>query len=251
METNIIRYTFCPGWKLTLFYLLLLPLLVGLGFWQLYRADYKQELQTLYDQRSAALPVLLSQLKKDNDVAYRRVRLQGRFDDQYHFLLDNRTFNGRPGYEVISAFWLEPALVVPNVGLVELIWVNRGWLPMGAQRSELPEIPSFFAAALSLSGQLVLPTKAFVLADIPLSGLWPEVIQAIDLPQMKSRLRGELAPAVAPYLLRLDAAEVGSFEVRWQPVNTAPQKSLGYAVQWFLMAFVLTGLYFWAGIRKK
>lgn len=232
-----------------------MPILVGLGFWQLQRADYKQGLQDLYEQRSAAASVALSELAPDQDVTYVQVQLQGRFDNEHHFLLDNRVLNGRPGYEVISAFQLNPAVKMASGKVFELIWVNRGWVPLIGSRNTLPEIASLFEQTLTLSGQLVKPSKAFVLADVPLSGVWPEVIQSIELPQMNERLlltqRGQQSAQVAPYLLRAAANEPGSFQVNWQPVNTSPEKSLGYAVQWFLMALVLTGLYFWAAIKQK
>jgi len=236
---------FRPNWKLTLFYLLLFPLLVGLGFWQLYRADYKQGLQDLYDQRAASTPINLSELKADQDVAYLPVKLRGRFDNQHHFLLDNRVLNGRPGYEVISALLLEPVVLVAGER-VEKVWVNRGWLPMQADRNILPVIEPV-EDTQEVRGQLVTPTEAFVLAEVPLSGQWPEVIQTVKLTVLDER-RG--APQSLPYLLRLAASETGSFQVNWQPINTTPEKSLGYAVQWFLMALVLTGLFIWAGMKQ-
>ena len=221
-------------------------MLVGLGFWQLYRADYKQGLQDLYDQRAAARPVTLDALKPQQDVAYLAVKLQGRFDNQYHFLLDNRVFNGHPGYEVVSTFLLEPEIRLADGQVIESVWVNRGWLPMGADRSEMPAIETVVGDQI-IHGQLVIPVEAFVLADVPLSGQWPEVIQKIDLEAINTR-RG--LEQTLPYILRLAAGEPGSFQVNWKPVNTAPQKSLGYAVQWFLMALVLTGLFVWAGLKR-
>lgn len=245
-ERKDITAKFKPNWKLTLFYLLLFPLLVGLGFWQLYRADYKQGLQDLYDQRAAAAPVSLSDLKPQQDVAYLPVKLQGRFDNQHHFLLDNRVLNGQPGYEVISGFMLEPAVPMMAAGLVDRVWVNRGWVAMQRDRQNLPVI-EVVEGIQQIQGQLITPTEAFVLADVPLSGQWPEVIQSIELTVMNERLGTQRA---LPYLLRLAEDAPGSFQVNWQPVSTAPQKSLGYAAQWFLMALVLTGLFVWAGIQR-
>lgn len=236
---------FRPNWKLTLFYLLLLPLLIGLGFWQLYRADYKQGLQTLYDQRAASAPVNLSELNADQGAAYLPVKLRGRFDNRHHFLLDNRVLNGRPGYEVISAFLLDPPVLVEE-RRIERVWVNRGWLPMQANRSILPVIESV-EGIQEVRGQLVTPSEAFVLADVPLSEQWPEVIQTIELTVLDERLG---VPQSLSYLLRLAAEEAGSFQVNWQPINTTPGKSLGYAVQWFLMALVLTGLFVWASLKS-
>lgn len=245
-ERKDITAKFKPNWKLTLFYLLLFPLLVGLGFWQLYRADYKQGLQDLYDLRAAAAPVSLSDLKPQQDVAYLPVKLQGRFDNRHHFLLDNRVLNGQPGYEVISGFMLEPAVSMAGVGVIDRVWVNRGWVAMQRDRQNLPVIEAI-GGVEQIRGQLVTPSEAFVLADVPLSGQWPEVIQSVDLAVMNERLGVQQG---LPYVLRLAEGEPGSFQVNWQPVNTAPQKSLGYAAQWFLMALVLTGLFVWAGFKR-
>jgi cytochrome oxidase assembly protein ShyY1 len=237
---------FRPNWKLTLFYLVLFPLLVGLGCWQLYRADYKQGLQTLYEQRSAASPISLNELKANQDVAYLPVKLKGRFDNRRYFLLDNRVFQGRPGYEVINPFELTPVVVTAGGDRIEWVWVNRGWVPMQADRSVLPAIDPV-EGGTEIAGQLITPGEAFVLAEEPLSGRWPEVIQRVELEKMNERAA---VKAGFPYLFRLRTDQPGSFEVNWQAVNTAPEKSLGYAVQWFLMALVLTGLFVWAGIQR-
>lgn len=245
-ERKDITAKFKPNWKLTLFYLLLFPLLVGLGFWQLYRADYKQGLQDLYDLRATAAPVSLSDLKPDQDVAYLPVKFQGRFDNQHHFLLDNRVLNGQPGYEVISSFILEPEVSMVDGELINRVWVNRGWVAMQGYRQNLPVIEGVDGVQ-QIQGQLVTPSDAFVLAEVPLSGQWPEVIQSVELAVMNGRLGTQEG---LPYLLRLKEDEPGSFQVNWQPVNTVPQKSLGYAAQWFLMALVLTGLFVWAGVKR-
>jgi len=231
---------------------MLLPVLIALGFWQLQRAEFKQGLQDLYEQRSVAAPVAFSELVVGQDIAYLPVQLQGRFDNKHHFLLDNRVLNGRPGYEVMSAFLLVPAVTKSNGEVFDFIWVNRGWIPLVGSRDSLPNISVVAGQMITLHGQLVNPSKAFVLADVPLTGVWPEVVQSIELEHMTKRLLdGNVERSSAPYLLRVAAGEVSSFEVNWQAVNTAPQKSLGYAVQWFLMALVLSGLYVWAGLKRK
>jgi len=226
--------------------------LIALGFWQLQRAEFKQGLQDLYEQRSGAMPVAFSELIMGQDIAYLPVQLQGRFDNEHHFLLDNRVLNGRPGYEVMSAFLLAPAVMMSNEEMFDSIWVNRGWIPLTGSRNRLPNIPAVAGQMITLHGQLVNPSKAFVLADVPLIGVWPEVVQSIELEQMNTRLLEEgVERSTAPYILRVATGEVSSFKVNWQAVNTAPQKSLGYAVQWFLMALVLSGLYVWAGLKRK
>ncbi len=54
-ETVEHRRRFAPGWPLWVFTLSLLPLLLGLGTWQLQRAEQKQQLQADIDALAAPL----------------------------------------------------------------------------------------------------------------------------------------------------------------------------------------------------
>ena len=60
---------------------------------------------------------------------FQRVSLQGRFDAAHQFLLDNRSYEGRPGYEVLTP-------LLRTAGDVALI--DRGWVPFSGLRSRLP-----------------------------------------------------------------------------------------------------------------
>ncbi len=51
------RYRFRPGWITTLVFIVLLPVLIGLGFWQLERAGQKTELRDRYTARGRMEPV--------------------------------------------------------------------------------------------------------------------------------------------------------------------------------------------------
>ncbi|MGB2972191.1 MAG: SURF1 family cytochrome oxidase biogenesis protein, partial [Candidatus Competibacter sp.] len=51
MRLQLGDWLFQPGWPSTLATLLLLPLLLGLGFWQSDRARQKAELQTAFAER--------------------------------------------------------------------------------------------------------------------------------------------------------------------------------------------------------
>ncbi|MDP0941430.1 SURF1 family cytochrome oxidase biogenesis protein, partial [Klebsiella quasipneumoniae] len=81
MKTSIASATkrFRPGLAPTLVVLVLLPLMVGLGFWQLSRGHEKQLLVDSYAQRRVAEPVNSTQLDEMADPAFRRVRLRGQF----------------------------------------------------------------------------------------------------------------------------------------------------------------------------
>ena len=65
---------FRPGIAPTLVVLVLLPLMVFLGFWQLSRGQEKQALLQSYAERRAAPPISVEQLDGVADPAFRRVQ---------------------------------------------------------------------------------------------------------------------------------------------------------------------------------
>src|SRR5688572_20604674 len=89
------------NWKLALFTVLLFPLLVRLGFWQLEREQEKIQLQTMYTERQQQAPVALFDLDEQEDLQYRQVVVAGTYDNEHVFLLDNKIYQGQVGYELI------------------------------------------------------------------------------------------------------------------------------------------------------
>ena len=51
-------------------------------------------------------------------------------------------------------------------------------------------------------------------------------------------------------MLLLDRNEENGFHRAWAPTGFGPGKHFGYALQWFAMAIVLSGLLIW-NYRKK
>src|SRR5690554_7517928 len=115
-------------WRLLMFSGLLLPVLLSLGVWQLNRAEEKQLLLAAWQQQAsqADWPEIVSgELEKEQPVV-----LTGWYTE-YTWLLDNRTRDGVPGYEVLTLF-----TPVEGPSLV----VNRGWVRGPRTRDQLPEI---------------------------------------------------------------------------------------------------------------
>ena len=81
---------FRPGWWPSIAVALLLPLLLGLGFWQLSRAEEKRALLADFAAREHAEPMSVAELERRADLAHLRIRLRGQFDEQHSLLLDNR-----------------------------------------------------------------------------------------------------------------------------------------------------------------
>src|SRR4030065_407363 len=115
----------------TLATLALLPLMIGLGMWQLDRAGQKQRLQAEYHRRHQdPAKRLLSVLEHPEALRFRRVIARGRYEPEYQILIDNRVHQGQAGYHVLTPLRL-------GDGSVRVL-VNRGWVPLGKDRARLP-----------------------------------------------------------------------------------------------------------------
>jgi len=232
MSVNSAGLRFDFEWRTTLFVLVLVPVMTGLGFWQLQRADEKRELAQAFAAREVQPPAPLAQVWEASAeaLAYLPVRLQGEFVEGPQFLLDNRTRGGKFGYEVLSVVQLDG-------GGFSL--VNRGWVAGDSSRRELPTVPAI-AGPVSLTGHVyVAPGKPYLLAEQRFGDSWPQVIQAVEMHKMQPLLAQQLGGSVFPYPVRLAAGVPGALVVDWQVINVSPEKHLGYAVQWFTMAAVL------------
>lgn len=239
-------------WRTTLFVVVMLPVLVSLGFWQLERAEEKARIGAAFEARQALPPAPLGALLAQDaaTLAYRPVTLTGRFREGQYFLLDNRLQQGRYGNEVIGIVELEGR---PGVALV-----NRGWLPADASRRTLPEAPPV-PGQVTLRGQVYIPPgDPYLLAETALAEGWPKRIQAVEMDRLAASLQLDGAE-MFPHLVRIDPGETGALAVDWQVVNVSPAKHQGYAVQWFVMAVVLAIIYLlhssnlreWLGARRR
>lgn len=216
------------NWKILLFAVLFFPLTLRLGFWQLSRADEKQALLDIHQQRVAAPLVDLAEVPDMGDRQYLRVTVNGQYDNRATLLLDNRVRRGRPGYEVISVF--RPA--VEGAAIL----VNRGWIAGSLDRSVLPEV-ELVESSVTLSGYLYRsPGKQVMLGADPWQADKPLQIIQNAAPEVVS---GRFGETFYDYSLRLDAKAPGALQTGWHVVNVRPEKHMGYAVQWFAMAILL------------
>lgn len=218
------------NWKILLFVALFLPVLVYLAFWQVSRADEKQQLLEIYDQRGIDKPITLSELSELSEPAdqlYVRVKVAGKYDNRSPLLLDNRVRRGRPGYEVISPFQTTEG---------QWLLVNRGWIEASLDRRVLPEIKEF-TEQIVLAGYLYQsPGKQVMLGeDLWAVGSGPKVVQNAA----SDKVSEKLGKVFYDYHLRLEADSPGAYETGWIIVNVLPGKHTGYAVQWAALALAL------------
>lgn len=218
----------------------MIPLFLSLGMWQLDRAAQKQALMEQREQNSRAeareLPIFEAWSEADR---YRQVSIAGEYDGEHTFLLDNQVAHGQAGYLVLT-----PLRVA---GSDYAVLVNRGWIAPGRDRKDLPHPPSP-PNRIKING--VLDRFASVGwklrgGDTPTEG-WPSVLQWVTPELLEARLGYRLLP----YQVLLSDKDGDGFERDWQRVDLHPEKSLGYAIQWFSFAFVLLSLYVWYGFKR-
>ena len=77
---------------------------------------------------------------------------------------------------------------------------------------------------------------------------WPAVVQVIDV----KLLSQQLGYPLVDFQIELDQADGHGFIRAWQePVAMTPEKHIGYAVQWFLLALTLTVLFIKYGLKNN
>jgi len=234
-------YEFSPGLWPSLATLLLLPLLTGLGVWQLQRADWKQALVDAHSARATMAPLVLSTLQGfDEPLQYRRATARGVYDNAHQLLLDNRTWQGRAGYHVLTPLRLSAT--------DEVVLVNRGWVPLGPSRAELPEVAAPVGEVVVSALLKLPPEKLFRLGELDeMNAGWPKVVQQVEMTDLEQRLGVSLLPV----LLLLDSDDPHGYARDWKPVyGVTPDKHRAYAVQWFTLAAVLLMIYIGVNSRR-
>lgn len=245
------NYEFSPTLAATLATLLLFPALVSLGLWQLNRADEKRAIEHKIHEVQLKAPLEITKhgieysieiKEKLLNQVYRHALLTGHYDSDHQFLLDNRTYQGKPGYHVLTPFILG---VDGNDGqsaakaVDTAVLVNRGWIPYMDFRDNIRDI-KVDANARKIYGMIKAPGEAIVLDKEKQEGYeFPETIQSISIANMQKQLNYTLLSVI----IELDAKEKDGFVREWQPYYGSIDRHIGYAIQWFLMALVLLALY--------
>ena len=226
----------------TLAFLLVLPVLIGLGFWQLDRAEQKIELQAQYDARLSETPITIgAALRQPAELQYHRVSISGYYDHSHTVYLDNRVHKGVPGYYVITPLRLDNSET--------RVLVNRGWVRLGTDRAKLPDVqPSRMLQ--QITGVATVPhAKVFRLAPAePIGKQWQQVWQHMSM----KRFAEAVSYPVQPVVVLLDpASQAEGFVRQWRRFDAKVTIHQGYAFQWFSMAVVLVGIYAFYTLRRS
>lgn len=210
---------------LTILALLVLIFLLRLGFWQLDRAQQKQDILDLQSARINLPAVDISTIRfDDNNLRYLPIKAEGFLDTDKQILIDNQVKNGQVGFFVLTPLKLSETYS---------ILVNRGWLAAADDIKDLPDV-QLDAGDISITGKFDhFPSVGLKLdgAD-QLSEGWPAMTQLIDLDKVSKRLGYD----ILPYQILLDQQEPNGYDRHWLPMKMGPEKHYGYAFQWFALA---------------
>lgn len=119
--------------------------------WQYHRGVDRHQRNNLIEAQTT-LPVVSVDIASQSPVAHewREVHALGIFDPAQQILLRNRYFEGKYGFEVLTAF---------NTTNGEKFWVDRGWVQAGATALEQPELPKLPIGEVEINGRLRLDTS--------------------------------------------------------------------------------------------
>jgi cytochrome oxidase assembly protein ShyY1 len=209
-------------------------IMMTLGFWQLDRHAQKSDINEKISGRQTEKSlgeIELQKLLTENLATvgeayeYRRVTLSGTYQQDDSILVRNRTFNGIPG------FWLLTPMKLDN-GL--FVVINRGWLPISAEGYVDSEIAIF-----NITGVLreTETAKGLQKAD---TGQGPlESLGRVDLDRYSVQLGYEIFPFYIQLFDQSPIQKDGFPQVIDRPQFSEGQH-LNYAVQWFIFATIAT-----------
>ncbi|KRB92249.1 SURF1 family protein [Noviherbaspirillum sp. Root189] len=209
---------------------------ITLGNWQTRRAQEKQEIEAKLGVRQHA-PALVLEGRGDvpADIEYRRVAVRGEFVPGWTFYLDNRPYNGVPGFYVLTPLKI--------AGSDMHVLVSRGWLKRDvADRTRIPPIATP-KGTIEISG-IVRNSSSRLLQLGEAPPLQPNAIVQNAEAQDVGRAAGL---PIHPFVIE-QLTDVHDGLVRdWPRPSTGEDRHRGYAFQWYALAatalifFVVTG----------
>lgn len=236
LKLRVGQWAFAPTLWPTLAALIFFVLTLSLGNWQSNRADTKRALQARYDAAVREPPIHVGNTLVDRDsVLYRKLEVEGVFDDAHTILLDNRVLNGVAGYHVLTPLRIDGSQLA--------ILVNRGWVATGRSREQVPAPPTP-AGRVRLEGMAVDPHTRYVelAPTTPQGRVW----QNLDFARYAATSGLELQPVL---LLQTSSLPDG-LQRNWPRPDTGVDTHVSYAFQWYSLAATLTALWLIMNVKR-
>ncbi len=234
------RSRFRPGWLPTLATAVAVLVLLGLGTWQVQRLAWKRALLAEWHTRSEAPPIALDEaLAGGEEIAWRRVRVRGRFDTQRSIFVMRVRQQAREGARVLTP--LRP----DAPGATVAVLVDRGWIPYSEVEGFAAELPP--AEPIEVVG-LGVPLELGEAdpGDAPPRREWirfdPDRHAAVLQPQLPYRL--------APLLVQREAEPGSALPVAGFDPPRSRVDHRSYAITWYSMAAIAVAVWIGWGLTR-
>jgi len=212
---------------------------ISLGQWQLRRAAEKEAIEQRINEREKEPPLRLegsAASAADADaLEFRQVTVRGEFLPDWTIYLDNRPYQGKPGFHVITPLKI--------AGSGRHILIVRGWIARDvADRSRIPAIATP-AGVVEVRGSVRRHAGRLLQLGQPAPLKPGAIVQNLDAAQLAQASGLDIEPFIVE-----QTSEAGDGLVRdWPRPSLGIDRHLGYAFQWFALAataflfFVVTG----------
>lgn len=234
------KYQFKPRLIPSIAVLILLPVLIKLGFWQLARANQKRVIIAQLNAKMALPPRLIDHpLANSEGLQFQHLQVRGSFLTKYQIFIDNKIHQDRVGYDVVT-----PMRVASSR---QYILVDRGWVPRGESRAVLPKIdtPQQEVSIVGIVKYHTRDVASFGVGNRSNSG-WPAIVRWVDIKAITKETKLDFLP----FMLLLDPKSHYGYVREWKFINMPPAKHISYAVQWFAMAIALLVIYLVVNLKR-
>lgn len=228
---------FTPSWMMIFLTALVISFFMRLGFWQIQRAEQKEQMVLAQKSFAQQAPIEWNGQKK-LPLQYQRLHVIGRYLPEL-FLLDNQHQQHQFGFDVLSP------LILNDGGLV---LIDRGWVAGDSTRRTFPKV-STPDTLVQIQGIAYFPSnKQWVLGpNVEKKSSKLIILETLD-PKTVSQI---LQKKVYPFIIRLDKEDEHGFVRQWAIVSMPPQRHLAYAWQWFAMALVVFIIFIALNLKKN
>jgi cytochrome oxidase assembly protein ShyY1 len=238
----VYRFLLSRQWViLTLIGLLLMPVMVRLGFWQLHRHEHRVANNKIIAAGLKATPVPVETVTRPgyqvpHKDLYRMVTATGRFDTAHEVVARHRTAGNsgsddssgggeEVGYHVITPLVLDDGRAV---------LVNRGWIAPGDDPTKFPKIPPPPSGEVTVTGRLRPDESTSSTGIRDRKGLPSRQIMLINGAEVKSA-GGLPEQTVGGYLEMVSPRPAsGAPGLIPDPDHSSIGPHMAYAIQWWL-----------------
>jgi len=228
----------------TLIFVIAFCCFIVLGFWQIDRANQKNNLNNNFTDRQKEVPIVLNKsnaLDEKSSLLWRKIEVRGIFLNNQNIILDNQIFNQNPGFNIITPLKIQDSDLV--------VLVNRGWYPNLRDRETIPNINEI-SGKQKLKGQVAdFPVSGIKLGKNNIETLNSQIFrfQRLDV----TELNYFLSANVLPYMIYLDPIIDKELYGNFKLPAPDSEKNYGYAFQWFAFAITLLIIFIRLSMVRK